>query len=175
MRCDDARVGGGLGVRTPDFRKDHVYPTVLTIHSWLRWAALLLGIAATLNAFWHRGDIAGRPRGLRWDWSFMLALDLQVLFGLLLYFGYSPFTREAMNNVGMALRDPNLRFWAITHGATMLVALVAVRAGRVFAMGEKTSAARRNGRCLCFAIALVAIVAGVPWPGLTNGRPLFRF
>ena len=74
-------------MRTPDSRKDHVYPTVLTIHSWLRWAALLLGIAATLNAFWHRGDTAGRPRGLRWDWSFMLALDLQALFGLLLYFG----------------------------------------------------------------------------------------
>ena len=72
-------------------------------------------------------------------------------------------------------RDPGLRFWAITHGAMMLVALVAVRAGRVFAMGEKSSAARRYGRCFCFAIALLAIVAGVPWPGLTNGRPLFRF
>jgi len=45
----------------------------------------------------------------------------------------------------------------------------------VFAMGEKTSVAKRYGRCLCFAVALLAIVAGVPWPGLTNGRPLFRF
>jgi hypothetical protein len=152
-----------------------VYPTVLTIHSWLRWAALVIGVAATFNAFWHRGDPGERPRGQPWDWLFMLALDLQVLFGLLLYFGYSPFTREAMNNVGMALRDPALRFWAITHGTTMIVALVAVRAGRVFAMGDKTSRAQRHGRYVCFAIALVAMVAGVPWPGLANGRPLFRF
>jgi hypothetical protein len=151
-----------------------VYPSVLTIHSWLRWAALLLGVIATLNAFVHRADPADRPRGQRWDWLFMLSLDLQALFGLLLYFGFSPFTREAINNVGMALRDPGLRFWAITHVAMMVVALVAVRVGRVFAMGERTSRGR-NGRYICFGIAVLAMVAGVPWPGLANGRPLFRF
>ena len=151
-----------------------MYPTVLTIHSWLRWAALLLGVAATFNAFRHRAGTAEPPRGQRWDWLFMLALDLQVLFGLLLYFGLSPFTREAMNDVGRALRNPGLRYWALTHVAMMVVALVAVRAGRVFAMGEPTSRARRNGRCVCFGIAVLAMMAGVPWPGLANGRPLFR-
>jgi ABC-type uncharacterized transport system permease subunit len=152
-----------------------VYPTVLTIHSWLRWAALLVGVTATFNAFRHRADTAERARGQRWDWGFMLALDLQALFGLLLYFGLSPFTRQAISDVEMAVRDPGLRFWAITHVAMMLVALVAVRAGRVFAMGDRTSRARRNGRYICFGIAVVAMVAGVPWPGLANGRPLFRF
>jgi hypothetical protein len=152
-----------------------VYPAVLTIHSWLRWVALLLGVAATTNAFRHRADTSERPRGRWWDTFFMLALDLQVLFGLLLYLGLSPFTREAMTNVGAALRDPALRFWAITHASTMFVSVVAVRAGRVFAMGEKTSAARRNGRYVCFGIAVIAMVVGVPWPGLANGRPLFRF
>ena len=155
-------------------RKDRVYPTVLTIHSWLRWVALLFGVAATVNAFRHRADTAERPRGLRWDWAFMLALDLQALLGLLLYFGLSPFTREAIGNLSVAVRDPGLRFWAITHVAMMAVALVAVRAGRVFAMGGGTSRARRNGRYVCFAIAVLAMVAGVPWPGLANGRPLFR-
>jgi hypothetical protein len=151
-----------------------VYLTVLTIHSWLRWVALLLGVTATFNAFRDRAGTAERPRGRRWDWFFMLALDLQALFGLLLYFGLSPFTREAMNNVGMALRDPGLRFWAITHVAMMFVALIAVRAGRVYAMGETISRAQRNGRCICFGIAVLAMVAGVPWPGLASGRPWFR-
>ena len=152
-----------------------MYPTVLTIHSWLRWAALLLGVAATFNAFRQRAETAEPPRGQRWDWLFMLVLDLQALFGLLLYFGLSPFTREAMNDVGMALRNPGLRFWAITHVAMMVAALVAVRAGRVFAMGEPASRARRNGRYICFGIAVLAVMAGVPWPGLANGRPLFRW
>lgn len=152
-----------------------MYPAVLTIHSWLRWAALLLGATATLNAFHARSDTGERPRGQRWDWAFMLALDLQVLFGLLLYFGLSPFTTAAMNNMTVAVHDPALRFWSLTHVVTMLVALVAVRAGRVLAMGEPTSPARRNGRCLCFGIALLVMMAGVPWPGLAYARPLFRF
>ena len=152
-----------------------MYTAVLIIHSWLRWAALLFGVTATFNAFRHRADPAPRARGQRWDWFFMLALDLQVLFGLLLYFGLSPFMREAMSNVGMALRDPGLRFWAITHVSMMFVALVAVRVGRVFAMDEKRSRARRNGRYICFGIAVLAMAAGVPWPGLAQGRPLFRF
>ena len=152
-----------------------MYPTVLAIHSWLRWAALLFGVTATANAFRDRHDTAVRPRGLRWDWCFMLALDLQALFGLLLYFGFSPFTRDAIANLGMAIRYPDVRFWAITHVAMMVAALVSVRAGRVFAMSEETSPARRNGRYICFGLAVVAMVAGVPWPGLANGRPLFRF
>ena len=151
-----------------------MYPAVLVIHSWLRWAALLLGAAATVNAFRDRAGTAERPRGLRWDWAFMLALDLQVLCGLLLYFGLSPFTSAAMSNMGAALHDPALRFWAFTHVAAMAVALVAVRAGRVLAMGEPTSGARRSGRYICFGIALLAMVAGVPWPGLAIARPLFR-
>jgi hypothetical protein len=162
-------VGGGGNEGTD------VYLIVLTIHSWLRWAVLLFGAIATLNAFRRRADTDERPRGQRWDWTFMLALDLEVLCGLLLYFGLSPFTSDAMSNLGRAMSHPGLRFWALTHPATMAVALVAVRAGRVFAMGEPTSPARRNGRYLCFGIALLAIVAGVPWPGLAQSRPLFRF
>lgn len=152
-----------------------MYPAVLTIHSWLRWAALLLGAIATFNAFRHRADTGERPRGQRWDWAFMLAVDLQVLCGLMLYFGLSPFTSAAMSNMGAALRDPGLRFWVFTHAATMAVALVSVRVGRVLAMGEPTSRPRRNGRYICFAIAVLAMVAGVPWPGLANARPLFRW
>ncbi len=152
-----------------------MYQVVLIIHSWLRWAALLVGAAATLNAFRHRADTAAGPRSLRWGWWLMLALDLQVLFGLLLYFGLSPFTREALSNPAIAMRDPSLRFWAITHIALMLLAVVAVRAGRVLENGDSGSVGRRNGPFICFGIAVLAMVAGVPWPGLSVGRPLMRF
>ncbi len=152
-----------------------MYSAVLTIHSWMRWAALLLGAGATLNAFRVRGDATLPPRGKRWDSLFMLALDLQALLGLLLYFGLSPFTRDAMSNLTAAMRDPPLRFFVFTHIAAMVVALAAVRAGRVLAMSERSPGARGTGRCVCFGIALLVMLAGVPWPGLAYGRPLFRW
>jgi hypothetical protein len=151
-----------------------VYPAVLTIHSWLRWVALLLGAAATLNAYRHRADTSERPRGRWWDTFFMLALDLQILFGLLLYLGLSPFSREVWNNARAALGDPALRFWGIEHAVMMFGAAAAVRVGRVYAMGVKTTVVRRHGRFIWFGVAVLAMLAGIPWPGLAGGRPLFR-
>ena len=151
-----------------------MYSVLLTMHSWVRWAALLVGAGATLNAFWYRGEATLPPRGKRWDSVFMLAVDLQALLGFVLYFGVSPFTRDALSNVPMAMRDPHLRFFVFTHVAAMLLAVAAVRAGRVFAMSERARA-RGTGRYVCFGVALMSMIAGVPWPGLTYGRPLFRW
>ena len=64
-----------------------MYSTVLTIHSWVRWATLLLAVAATLNAFRPAGPRGPLP-GRLWDTFFMFTIDIQVLFGLVLYFGY---------------------------------------------------------------------------------------
>ena len=143
--------------------------------AWLRWAALLVGTAATASAFRVRRDPTLPVRGKRWDSLFMLAVDLQALFGLLLYFGLSPFTRDALNNFTPAMHDPRLRFFVFTHIAAMIVAVVAVRVGRVFTTGESSSSVRRTGRYVCFGIALAVMIAGVPWPGLVYGRPLFRW
>jgi hypothetical protein len=151
-----------------------IYTAVLTIHSWLRWLALLLGVAATVNASRDRLMVSDRPPGARWDTFFMLAVDLQVLFGLFLYFGLSPFTKAAMEDLGGALRNPALRFWGVEHIALMMAVVVLVRVGRVMALNAKTPSVRRSRRFLCFAAATTVMILGIPWPGLANGRPLFR-
>jgi hypothetical protein len=150
------------------------YGIVLIIHSWLRWAALALGIAATVNAFVNRSRHTSPIPGRRWDVLFMAAVDFQVLFGLALYFGLSPFTSEGFNDFRAALRNPGLRFWMVEHAAAMLTAVVLVRAGRVLAINAKTPDRQRLSRGICFALSVVAMAVGIPWPGLDNGRPLLR-
>jgi hypothetical protein len=151
-----------------------MYTTVLTMHSWLRWIALVLAVCATVNAFLDRSESLERLKGKWWDTLFMLALDLQVLFGLVLYFGLSPFTTEGMNDLGAAMRNPALRFWTVEHILAMLGAIVLVRVGRVMAMTATSTAARRRRRFISFALCTAVMIAGIPWPGLANGRPLFR-
>lgn len=149
-----------------------MYSVFLTIHSWMRWVTLLLAVAATLNAARrHHGD---QLPGRWWDTFFMLAVDLQVLFGLVLYFGLSPFTKAAMNNVAEALTNPALRFWALEHAGGMFAAVVLVRMGRVLAANASSRGRARNRRLACFAIATIGMIVSIPWPGLANGRPLFR-
>src|SRR5215471_14215960 len=111
-----------------------MYQAVLTLHSWTRWIALLLGVAATVNAFKETPVVSHNRKGSRWDTFFMAAVDLQVLFGLLLYFGLSPFTTEAMSNMSAVFRSPGLRFWAVDHVVIMFASVLLVRLGRVFAM-----------------------------------------
>ena len=139
----------------------------------MRWITLILALAATLNAF-RQPTQEGRLPGRSWDTVFMLAIDLQVLLGLALYFGLSPFMVEAMNNVGAAMRNPGLRFWGVEHAGGMFAAMMLVRTGRVLAAGATTVSASRNRRLACFALATLVVLVSIPWPGLANGRPLFR-
>jgi hypothetical protein len=45
----------------------------------------------------------------------------------------------------------------------------------VLAINAKTPESRRMRRFVAFALTTAVIVIGIPWPGLANGRPLFRF
>jgi len=152
-----------------------VYSTVLLIHSWLRWITLLLACAATINASRPAAASPAPLRGRWWDTFFMLAVDVQVVFGLVLYFGLSPFTTRAMENFSAAMQNTPMRFWAVEHAGAMFAAVVLVRMGRVTALNAATPAAARRRRLICFAIATLLMIAATPWPGLANGRPWFRF
>jgi len=81
-----------------------MYTFVLSLHSWLRWVALVAGIAATFTTLADRAPSAGPRRADLWGLALMVALDVQMLLGLLLYFVLSPFTAEAMNDFGAAMR-----------------------------------------------------------------------
>src|SRR3954471_19326258 len=96
-----------------------MYSTVLLVHSWLRWATLVLAAGATINATRPVTSNMIRLPGKWWDTFFMLAVDLQMLAGLVLYFGLSPFTREAMTNFAAAIQVPPLRFWALEQAGGM--------------------------------------------------------
>ncbi|MGE3518651.1 MAG: hypothetical protein AB7J63_06850 [Vicinamibacterales bacterium] len=108
------------------------------------------------------------------DSLFMLAVDLQLLAGLMLYFGLSPFTTQGLTDLGVAVHNPVLRYWTVEHPFAMVAALVLVRVGRVLALNARSAEAARTRRLVCFAVATAMMLAATPWPGLPNARPLFR-
>ena len=105
---------------------------------------------------------------------FTIALDVQILIGLYLYFVLSPFTTAAFNDFGAAMRTPPLRFWAVEHAFGMLLCAVVAHVGRMRL--RKAEPARRHMiAAIFFGIALVVLLASIPWPGTPNGRPWIRF
>ena len=153
-----------------------MYSPVLSLHSWLRWAVLLLGAIAILRAL--AGWMSGRPwtdgddRIARW---FVILLDTQVLVGLLLYFVLSPLTKLALQDFGRAMENSALRFWAVEHVFGMVVGLVLAHMGGVRIRKAPHDARRHRRAAIYFGLALIAILAAIPWPGMPNWRPLFRW
>jgi hypothetical protein len=150
-----------------------MYTTILTLHSWIRWIALVAGVGATLAAITGRVRSENSPAD-RWALTAMIALDLQLLLGLLLYLVVSPNMAEIRSHFGEAMQNPTLRFWAVEHVTMMLAAVVSAHVGRVLARGAATADAKRMRLLIAFGLATILMFAGIPWPGMRAGRPLFR-
>ena len=152
-----------------------MYSGALLVHSWVRWAVLIAGVLALLRAL--TGASSRRPWTAADDRAglwFTIALDVQVLIGLYLYFVLSPFTTDALKDFGAAMRTPALRFWAVEHSFGMILGVVLAHVGRVRL--RKAEPSRRHViAAIFFGIALVAILASIPWPGTPNGRPWLRW
>jgi len=151
-----------------------MFTTVLVLHSWIRWIALVSAVGATFAAF--RGKVEG-PSSIadRWAMAAMMSLDVQMLLGLVLYLGLSPNMQEILNHFGESMRRADLRFWAVEHISSMIVAVALSHVGRVLARKAATPAKKRSRLLLTFGLATILIVIGMPWPGRPGGRPLFRY
>ncbi len=153
-----------------------MYPAVLALHSWLRWVVLIAGLIALVRGL--SGWASGRP------WSradngvgaaFVGALDLQLLLGLLLYAWLSPVTWSAFSDMGGAMRNSMLRFWAVEHLFGMLIAIAVAHVGRARLRRAPVDARRHRIVTISVGIALLIMLATIPWPGMPYARPLLRW
>jgi hypothetical protein len=151
-----------------------MYTLVLAIHSWLRWVALVAAVGAIATTAADRSTTIRTGRADMWGLGLMIALDIQMLVGLLLYLVLSPFTTEAMADFGAAMRNPALRFFAVEHVVLMFAAVILTHLGRVLARKATTPDAKRSRLLICFVLATIAMLLAIPWPGMSSGRPLFR-
>jgi hypothetical protein len=151
-----------------------MYPFVLGVHSLLRWLVLALGAAVVARAV---VGLSGRRWTLaddRLDVWFVASLDVQLVIGLVLYGWLSPITTQAFGDMRAAMADSALRFWTVEHVVSMLVAVALAHVGRSRVRRAPTDHARHVRALVFAALALLAVLAGVPWPFLDNGRPLLR-
>ena len=148
---------------------------ILVLHNILRWAVLLFGLWTVLSAM--SGIISKRnytPADSRSNFFFMLSCDIQLLLGLVLYYINSWF--ERLKDLGNNMKDANNRFFTMEHGLLMIIALILVHAGRVSVKKAPTPAAKHKRTLLFFGIALVLIMAAIPWPFREAiARPLLRW
>jgi hypothetical protein len=148
----------------------------LTLHSILRWLVLVFGLLAIIRAVnglsFKRGYTAQDNKIGMW---YTISMDIQVLLGLILYFFTSPITTTALQNFGGAMGNPSARYFLVEHSVLMLLALVVVHVGRVLVRKAPEAASKHRRTAIWFTLSLVMVLAAIPWPFFSFGRPLLRF
>lgn len=147
---------------------------VLVLHSLVRWVILLFAVLTLISAL---TGMAGKRNYSsidgKFNFFFMLGMDIQILLGFLLYFNGIWF--DQLKNFGATMKDAMLRFFSLEHMLLMLIAWILVHVGRVSVKKATTSQSKFKKTLIYFGIALLLILISIPWPFREAiARPLFR-
>jgi hypothetical protein len=150
-----------------------LYTALLHVHSVGRWIVLLLLVFAILNSL-----IAGNRPFIKSDARLGLLLtifaDIMLLVGAYLWYagpwGYRQIEAHGMND---AMKDPNIRFFAIEHLAGMLIAIILIHVGKAQGRRRISDLAKHRRTLIFYLLALLIILVSIPWPfrgvGLHSG------
>ena len=141
-----------------------MYPFVLGVHNILRWVVLIAGILAAGRALigwfgkkeWTKQD---RLLGV----IFTSSVDIQLLFGILLYFVLSAITKGAISDFGTAMGIRDIRFFAIEHVFFMVLALIFAHLGSALPKKVDDPTSKHKRAAIWFSLSLLTILAGIPW------------
>lgn len=100
----------------------------------------------------------------------LIAAHTTLLIGLYQYFSKGPgYNLIQQYGFGEVMKDATMRFWAVEHITTMLIAIVLITIAR-----GKAKKGVYGAASWLYLIALLLILAGIPWPFREGiGRPWF--
>ena len=125
-------------------------------HSGLRWVVLILMLLAIVNSLISRNY---EKKHKMINLFAMISLHTQLLIGLGLYF-YS----DKVSFASGWMKIPMFRFYGMEHLLGMIVAIVLVTIGRKIAEKQSTDIVKHKKIRTFYTIALVIIIASIPWP-----------
>lgn len=94
---------------------------------------------------------------------------LQALVGLIQYFFTSPKVSSALLDMGAAMKDPLLRYFAVEHITAMLLAVVLIQVGRTMSKKKSSDEAKHKTVAIYTAIAAFIIIISLAPKGLLLG------
>lgn len=133
-----------------------MYTGLLHLHNILRWVILILLLIALVQSFTKNSGVKKISLWL------LISAHITLILGLFQYFnsdtvGYHMV--ESLGGFGNVMKDSFARFWVVEHISAMIAAIVLITMARGKAKKENFNAAK-----WMYLIALVLILAAVPWP-----------
>jgi hypothetical protein len=140
---------------------------LLQVHNILRWVILILLFLSIIQSFigWikHRELREGDTK----LWLFtMISAHTTLLVGLiLLLFGRFGILSSGLPEGVVLMKDKFYRFFWVEHPTGMLIATILITLGRGVVKKQVTDPLKYKRAFWFFLIALIIILATIPWPG----------
>jgi hypothetical protein len=148
-----------------------MYTGLLHLHSFLRWVILLLLVVSILMSL--AGMMGKRPftaRQAKIALFLMISAHIQLLVGLYEWI-FGPW---GVKRLGDMSTDKIARFYGVEHITGMIIAIALITIGRSATKKSIPDAAKQRRTFWFFFLALVIILASIPWPFRAGiARPWF--
>lgn len=147
---------------------------LVILHSWLRWILLILLLASIVKSYSGLSSKKALTAGDKKTWLFtMISAHTTLLIGLiLLFFGTYGIAKGVPEGISV-MKNSTYRFFWVEHPLMMLIAIVFITIARGQAKKSTPDAVKYKKAFWFFIIALLLILASIPWPFRQEiGRPL---
>jgi len=151
-----------------------MYNAILILHSFLRWVIIVLAVVSVFKSL--SGMMAGRPFGAAEEKTglfLMIAAHTTLLVGIYLWI-FGPWGLANIRNLGFGgvMKDRVYRFYAVEHTTGMLIAIVLITIARRVSKKSISDGAKHKRIFWLILVALLIILASVPWPFMAGiARP----
>ena len=141
-----------------------MFTGLLHTHSLLRWIFLILLLTVIIKA-WNgmKSKRVFTPGDKKLAMMTVITAHVQLLIGIFLYMS-SDIVKTALHDMGAAMKDKLLRFWAVEHISVMIIAIILITIGNSLSRRATDDAAKFKKLFTFFLIGFIIILITVPWP-----------
>jgi hypothetical protein len=131
-----------------------MYTGLLHLHNLLRWVILLLLLIGIVQGLMKHKGLAKTSLFL------LIAAHISLLIGIYQWFAGN-MGWQMIKSMGMAvvMKNPAARFWVVEHFVGMLLGITLITIAR-----GKAKILLYKPVLLLYVVALIIILASVPWP-----------
>jgi len=141
-----------------------MYTTVKALHSYWAYLVFLILVTATINAIIKSlGKKEYHAKDFRISLFTLIVSHIQLLIGIVLFFTADYMSLIKDMGMGGIMKNAALRSNIVEHPLTMLIAVVLITIGYSKHKKKLTSAAKLKTIAIFYTIALLLVLAKIPW------------
>lgn len=134
------------------------------LHSGWAYITLILIVFAVINAIIGlTSNKEFKEKDLRISLFTLIVTHIQILIGLVAYFTSAQFAFLTENGMSAAMKDPEIRLFAVEHPLMMILAVVFITMGFSKHKNKTTDKDKFKTIAVFYGIGLLLVLSRIPW------------